>query len=121
MTAFAQNLLSGRKPPSLTAAMMQLIDSETVERRVRSICQLNGDCWLSPRGQHQMRIAFGIDLEPMAQIPHFTMRSSKEAIRPTGSPRVNSAEKITAAQTKPTGRTHYVRADRLGALHQKSG
>jgi len=46
--AFAHDLLSARKPPSLTAAIEQLIDAETVERRVRSI-------------QHQMRIAkFGL-------------------------------------------------------------
>jgi len=44
MAACAHDLLSARKPPSLTTAIKQLIDAETVERRVRSI-------------QYQMRIA----------------------------------------------------------------
>src|SRR5690606_4686815 len=44
MAACAQDLLSARKPPSLTTAIKQLIDAETVERRVRSL-------------QYQMRIA----------------------------------------------------------------
>ena len=44
MAACAHDLLSARKPPSLTTAVKQLIDAETVERRVRSI-------------QYQMRIA----------------------------------------------------------------
>ncbi len=44
MAACAQDLLTARKPPSLTTAIKQLIDAETVERRVRSI-------------QYQMRIA----------------------------------------------------------------
>ncbi len=42
MAACAEALLAARKPPSLTTAIKQLIDAETVERRVRSI-------------QHQMR------------------------------------------------------------------
>ncbi|MFV0334047.1 MAG: ATP-binding protein [Tropicimonas sp.] len=42
--ACAHDLLSARKPPSLTTAIKQLIDAETVERRVRSI-------------QYQMRVA----------------------------------------------------------------
>ncbi|WHP68121.1 hypothetical protein QMZ01_02630 [Phaeobacter inhibens] len=37
MAACAHDLLSARKPPSLTTAIKQLIDAETVERRVRSI------------------------------------------------------------------------------------
>ena len=57
MAACAHDLLSARKPPSLTTAIKQLIDAETVERRVRSICQLAGDCTQSPGGQYQMRIA----------------------------------------------------------------
>ena len=44
MAACAHDLLSARKPPSVTTAIKQLIDAETVERRVRSI-------------QYQMRIA----------------------------------------------------------------
>ena len=44
MAACAHDLLSARKPPSLTTAIKQLIDAETVERRVRSI-------------QYQMRVA----------------------------------------------------------------
>jgi DNA replication protein DnaC len=44
MAACAHDLLSARKPPSLTTAIKQLIDAETVERQVRSI-------------QYQMRIA----------------------------------------------------------------
>jgi hypothetical protein len=43
MAACAHDLLSARKPPGLTTAIRQLIDAETVERRVRSICQLTGD------------------------------------------------------------------------------
>jgi DNA replication protein DnaC len=44
VAACAQDLLTARKPPSVTTAIKQLIDAETVERRVRSI-------------QYQMRIA----------------------------------------------------------------
>jgi len=44
MAACAQDLLTSRKPPSLTTAIKQLIEAETVERQVRSI-------------QYQMRIA----------------------------------------------------------------
>jgi len=44
MATCAQDLLASRKPPSLTTALRQLIDAETVERQVRSI-------------QYQMRIA----------------------------------------------------------------
>ena len=44
MAACAHDLLCARKPPSLTTAIKQLIDAETVDRRVRSI-------------QYQMRIA----------------------------------------------------------------
>lgn len=44
MATCAHDLLSARKPPSLTTAIKQLIDAETVERQVRSI-------------QYQMRIA----------------------------------------------------------------
>ena len=44
MAACAHDLLSARKPPSLPTAIKQLIDAETVERRVRFI-------------QYQMRIA----------------------------------------------------------------
>ena len=44
MAACAHDLLSARKPPSLTIAIKQLVDAEIVERRVRSI-------------QHQMRSA----------------------------------------------------------------
>ena len=44
MAACAHDLPSARKPPSLTTAIKQLIDAETVERRVRSI-------------QYQMRVA----------------------------------------------------------------
>ena len=44
MAACAHDLLSARKPLSLTIAIKQLVDAEIVERRVRSI-------------QHQMRSA----------------------------------------------------------------
>lgn len=44
MAACAQDLLTSRKPPSLTTALRQLIDAESVERQVRAI-------------QYQMRIA----------------------------------------------------------------
>jgi len=44
MAGCAQDLLSVRTPPSLTTTLRQLIEAETVERRVRSI-------------QYQMRIA----------------------------------------------------------------
>jgi DNA replication protein DnaC len=44
MATCAQDLLASRKLPSLTTALRQLIDAETVERQVRSI-------------QYQMRIA----------------------------------------------------------------
>ena len=44
MAGCAQDLLSVRTPPSLTTTLKQLIEAETVERRVRSI-------------QYQMRIA----------------------------------------------------------------
>ena len=44
MAACAHDFLRTRKPPSLTTAIKQLIDAETVERQVRSI-------------QYQMRIA----------------------------------------------------------------
>ena len=44
MAACAHDLLSARKSPSLTTAIKQLIDAETVERQVRSI-------------EYQMRIA----------------------------------------------------------------
>ncbi|WIY23670.1 hypothetical protein [Parasedimentitalea psychrophila] len=49
MAACAHNLLSARKPPSLTTAIKQLIDAETVERQVRSICQLTGDVSIAER------------------------------------------------------------------------
>lgn len=44
MAGCAEDLLAGRTPPSLTTTLKQLIEAETVERRVRSI-------------QYQMRIA----------------------------------------------------------------
>ncbi|MCJ8336339.1 MAG: ATP-binding protein, partial [Epibacterium sp.] len=44
MAACAHDLLSARKPPDLTTAIKQLINAETLERKVRSI-------------QYQMRIA----------------------------------------------------------------
>jgi len=44
MAGCAQDLLASRTPPNLTTALKQLIEAETVERRVRSI-------------QYQMRIA----------------------------------------------------------------
>ena len=44
MAGCAHDLLTARTPPSLTTALRQLIEAETVERRVRSI-------------QYQMRIA----------------------------------------------------------------
>lgn len=44
MAGCAQDMLAGRTPPSLTTALKQLIEAETVERRVRSI-------------DYQMRIA----------------------------------------------------------------
>jgi len=49
MAACAQDLLASRKPPSLTTAIKQLIDAETVERQVRSICQLAGDACIAER------------------------------------------------------------------------
>ncbi len=49
MATCAQDLLASRKPPSLTTAIKQLIDAETVERQVRSICQLAGDACIAER------------------------------------------------------------------------
>jgi len=49
MAACAHDLLSARKPPSLTIAIKQLIDAEIIERRVRSICQPAGDTYIAER------------------------------------------------------------------------
>ena len=44
MAGCAQDLLASRTPPNLTTVLKQLIEAETVERRVRSI-------------EYQMRVA----------------------------------------------------------------
>lgn len=49
MAGCAQDLLASRTPPNLTTVLKQLIEAETVERRVRSICQLAGDACIAER------------------------------------------------------------------------
>jgi hypothetical protein len=81
MAAFAHDLLSTRKPPSLTTAIKQLIDAETVERRVRSI-------------QYQMRIA---------KLPHIrTSPPSITAQQPSPRPRSSPSARASSPKRHTT-------------------
>lgn len=106
MATCAQGLLASRKPPSLTPALRQLIDAETVERQVRSI-------------QYQMRIA---------KVPHHkdfaTFDDSAAAVRQvqidpfcSGQFTQDAHNRILLGGTG-TGKTHIAIALGTTLIHQ---
>ena len=94
MAACAHDLLSARKPPSLTTAIKQLIDAETVERRVRSI-------------QYQMRIAKFPHHKDFATFDYGAAAVTKAQIEPfcTGQ-FTEEAHNLILVGGTGTGKTH---------------
>ena len=94
MAACAHDLLSARKPPSLTTAIKQLIDAETVERRVRSI-------------QYQMRIAKFPHHKDFATFDYGAAAVTKARIEPfcTGQ-FTEEAHNLILVGGTGTGKTH---------------
>ena len=94
MAACAHDLLSARKPPSLTTAIKQLIDAETVERRGRSI-------------QYQMRIAKFPHHKDFATFDYGAAAVSKAQIEPFCSGQfTEEAHNLILVGGTGTGKTH---------------
>src|SRR5690606_22785719 len=70
MAACAHDLLSARKPPSLTTAIKQLIDAETVELQVRS-SQYQTRIAKFPHHKDVVTFDYGAAAVTMAQIAPF--------------------------------------------------
>src|SRR6056297_2344367 len=88
------DLLSARKPPSLTTAIKQLIDAETVERRVRSI-------------QYQMRIAKFPHHKDFATFDYGAAAVTKTQIEPFCSGQfTEEAHNLILVGGTGTGKTH---------------
>ena len=94
MAACAHDLLSARKPPSLTTAIKQLIDAETVERRVRSI-------------QYQMRIAKFPHHKDLATFDYSAAAVTQTQIEPFCSGQfTEEAHNLILVGGTGTGKTH---------------
>lgn len=94
MAACARDLLCARKPPDLTTAIKQLIEAETVERRVRSI-------------QYQMRIAKFPHHKDFASFDYSAASISPSRIEPlcTGE-FTKEAHNLILVGGTGTGKTH---------------
>ncbi len=106
MAACAHDLLSERKPPSLTTAIKQLIDAETVERQVRSI-------------QYQMRIAKFPHHKDFATFDYTAAAVTRSRIVPFCSGQfTEDAHNLILVAGTGTGKTHIAIAPGTTLINQ---